>query len=62
MLREPPFLGPLALADIAGQGDVKPALALLELANADLDREHASILAPVARLERHRLAGTDAVP
>jgi hypothetical protein len=39
---------------------VKPA-ALLELANADLDREHAAILAPVARLERHRLAGTDSV-
>ena len=55
------FLGPLALGDIAHQGQI-PASVLLETADADLHREGGPVLAPVNGLERDRLPGDDALP
>ena len=61
-MRGAPFLHLLALADIAHQRQVEHPLSLLEPANADLDREHGSVLAPVKRLERHGFPGGHAFP
>src|ERR1700756_4769601 len=45
------LLGPLSLGDVARKGEVEELASLPERAGADLDRQRATVFAPMMRLE-----------